>query len=228
MTGTFSGNMDVEKGIEVAATPTLVPTAADTQKFLERQQAMVAMGRRAVAQPNLAVLMEDSATMIAETLHVRYKALVELSPDGSKLTLQLTDRHDKTANRKTFVQESKTAGNDSLAGYALQAGHPVIVTNLAEEKRFHDSLLSRLGVTNALAVPLRFQREPFGALVACSVQEESFNDEDLLFVESIAHFLTTAIAQSRTEKALAKERRKSTGLLGTVNALVLLVEKIKP
>ena len=191
---------------------------------LTRQKAVVAMGRRAVAPPDLSILMQDAAALLAEMLDAEYSGMAEPTADGKWLRLRLSQTAPEGAQPHTLVHESSTSGSDSLAGYVLQVAHPVAVSDLAQEKRFTDRFLRAHGIRSALAVPLPFQDRWFGCLAAYSRRVRRFNDDDMLFVETIAHLVATAIARSRAEDALAQERRLSAGMLQTVEALVLTLD----
>jgi len=191
---------------------------------LTRQKAVVAMGRRAIAPPDLSILMQDAAALLAEMLDTEYSGMAEPTTDGKWLRLRLSQTAPEGTQAHTLVHESPMSGNDSLAGYVLQVAHPVAVPDLAQEKRFTDGFLRAHGIRSALAVPLTFQDRSFGCLAAYSRHVRRFNDDDMLFVETIAHLVATAIARSRAGESLAQERRLSAGVLQTVDALVLTLD----
>ncbi len=68
---------------------------------LDRQQALLAMGRRAIAPPSKSILMQDAAALLAETLETEYSAVAEFSPDRQSLHLVLT-----TPTQNTLMQPS--------------------------------------------------------------------------------------------------------------------------
>jgi PAS domain S-box-containing protein len=191
---------------------------------LTRQKAVVAMGRRAIAPPDLSILMQDAAALLGEMLDTEYSGMAEPTADGKWLRLRLSQTAPEGTESHTLVHESSTSGSDSLAGYVLQVAHPVAVSDLAQEKRFTDRFLRAHNIRSALAAPLAFQDRSFGCLAAYSRRVRRFNDDDMLFVETIAHLVATAIARSRAEDALAQERRLSAGVLQTVDALVLTLD----
>jgi len=218
----FGAAVDAEKDF-AAGTTTHCPQPP-AANLLERQRAIVAMGRRAIAPPELPVLMQDAAALLADVLGTPYGLVAELASDSQPAALQLTLRKTGSTGPDTLVNQTGTTGSDSLAGYALQVAHPVVVVDLSAEKRFTDAMLRKHGIRSALAVPLRLQDRSFGALAACSDQPHDFDDEDLLFAETIAHLVTTTIGRARAEKSLADERRLATGVLETVDALVLVLD----
>lgn len=184
----------------------------------------MAMGRRAIAPPDPSILIQDAAELLAETLDTEASATAELSPDGRSLRLRLVRGETEPAEPRTLVHETSSAGTDSLAGYVLQVAHPVVVVNLIEEKRFVDLFLRKHGIRAAIAAPLKLQDVSFGSLAACSREDRRFDNEDVLFVETIAHLVATTVARRRTELSLAQERRFAAGVLQTVDALVLVLD----
>jgi len=212
---------------ETPAPPTPVPGSPKqhARDPLKQQQAVVAMGRRAIAPPDLAILMQDGAALLAETLDVQYSAVAELSSDGRSLRVQLmTSEEDDETPLRTATHETSAAGIDSLAGYVLEVAHPVVVADLPREKRFHDHFLRKHGIRSAIAVPLKLQDRSFGSLAACSTRKCDFDDDDVLFVETIAHLVATTIARKKAETSLAEERLLANGVLETVEALVLVLD----
>ncbi|MFH1921616.1 MAG: PAS domain S-box protein [Planctomycetota bacterium] len=200
------------------------PPAVDRRAALSRQQALVALGRRAIATPDLSLLMQDAAFLIAEMLGTEYSFVAEVAPGGSKIAHVLVLPGTGSERRRVFIHESGTDGRDSLAGYALEVAHPVAVSELAQEPQFDDCLLNRHGVQSALAVPLALHHRPFGALAACTSRIREFDREDVLFAESAAHLITNTIARIRTETVLAQERRLSINVFETVHAMVLVLD----
>jgi PAS domain S-box-containing protein len=57
----------------------------------------------------------------------------------------------------------------------------------------------------------------------CSTEPREFDEEDVLFVETIAHLASAAISRIRAEESLAEQQRLARGVLQTVEALVLFL-----
>ena len=204
--------------------PNAVEPVRQRSASLKRQEAVVALGRRAIAPPDLPVLMQDAVVLIAEMLDVEHSAVAELSPDGVWLELWLELWNSETGKSERLVHKSRRTGTDSLADYTLQVAHTVEMIDLACEKRFQDTFLRGHGISSAVAVPLQRQDCSFGALIAASSRCRRFDPEDVLFAETIAHLITTTAARFRAEESLAEERRRSAGVLGAVDAIVLILD----
>lgn len=202
--------------------PPLAPAPAGAV-LLKRQQAVVAMGRRAAALPDLSVLTQDAAHLVAEMLETDYGAVAEWPPGADSITLRLVKRiGDSRGPVQTFRLPAEAGG--SLAGFALNARQPVLVDLLDQEKRFQDPVLQRLHIRSALSVPLALHEQAFGVLAAYSVTQRTFEPESVVFAESVAHLLTTALARKQTEDALASSRRSGNVILDTIDALVVVLD----
>ncbi len=191
----------------------------------KRQEAIVALGRRAVAPPTLPILLHDAAALLAEMFDAEYSGVAEALPDGKTLRRQLMRRDDSDEPTPCDAEATTLDGNASLGAYALELAHPVVVANLVEETRFTDLFLRRHGIASAVAIPLRLRGEAFGALGAYSVRPGHFGKDDVLFMESIGHLIATTIGRCRAEDELARERKLSEGVLGVVDALVLILDR---
>lgn len=210
--------------LESAPTADLQSAAGDGRDRLARQQAVVAMGRRAVAAPDLGILMQDAATLIADLLGAEHSCVAELASDGSRIVHTLTLRQPGAPKPSVFLRESDVDGVDSLAAYALNVAHPVTTEELSEETRFSDPFLQKHRIRSAIAAPLQFQQRAFGALLALSSEFRQFDAEDLLFVETVAHLITTTASRVYTERILAAERRLSHEVVQTVGAMVVVLD----
>jgi len=218
------------------------------EDLLTRQEAVVALGRRSIAPPDLAVLVQDAAALMATMLDLEHSGVAEFTADDSGLEIKLRLGKTETEEPGAAIHQVGFGGNESLAGHALELAHPVIVENLALEKRFQEKTLRKHGFTSAVAVPLvrpemlATDQEPleegqraekhritapperaFGVLLAGSRGARHFDPEDVLFAETIAHLVGSTLARALAERSLAQQRRVHLGMMETVDALVLLL-----
>ena len=209
---------------DLALGPTALAGANETPPgLLKRQQAVVAMGRRAVASPETSILLQDAAALIAEMLEVEAFGVAELTNNNASLDLQLTIKQPDRIDSRTVRQALDVLGDQSLAAYALRVAHPVVSADFCLEERFQDLFLRKLGLRSALAAPLKLQDRAFGALVACSATSQRFTAQDAMFAETIGHLAATAVARSYAEKTPAEEQSFALGMLQVVGALVLVL-----
>ena len=199
--------------------------APDADPNFRRQTALVALGRRAIAPPESSLLIQDAAALIAETLDTDRYGAAELSENGKTLMLRLgvtgaanTDRDALVEHRLDFDPRV------SLAARALETAHIVVAPKLTKDSPLHDRFLHKQGIRAALVTPLQTVDYSFGILGAFSSRPREFSPEDMLFAETIAHLVSTTISRDRVQKALDEERRFTTTILATVDALVLTLD----
>lgn len=205
--------------------PPSVPqsSSADLAALLKQQQALVAMGRRAIAPPETAILLQDAAALIADMLGVESSAVVEFSPDGSTLFTRLAWKQPDGAKPRFVTRALTNSADESLAAYALQVARPVVVDDLPTEGRFQDRFLRGYGIRSALAMPLRLLNRAFGVLIAGSTEPQRFDPRDMPFAEAIGHLAGTTVARTQAENDCAESQSFMQGLLQTVEALVLIL-----
>jgi PAS domain S-box-containing protein len=174
------------------------------------QQAVVAeLGLRALANDDLQDLMDDAATLVAQTLGVEYAKVVELLPGGQELLMRAG-----VGWKEGLVGEAReSAGEGSEAGYTLHSDEPVIMKDLSTEERFAITpLLAEHGVVSGMSVVIHGREAPFGALCTHSTSYRSFSEDDVNFLQSVANVLATAIerqgAQERVEDVREAERSR--------------------
>ena len=205
------------------ANPPIFGMSSELQQ--RRQAALVALGRRAIAPPDVGLLVQDAAALIAETIEADHYGAAELDANGAKLTTRLAATGAGRAGRDRFIENrTKFDKQTSLAAYALQTAQIVNVADLATKSPIHDRFLTGQGLRGALVVPLQMMDQSYGALGAFDRAPRTFTPEDVLFAETIAHLVTTTLSRDRTQKALDDERRLTGAILATVNALVLLLD----
>ena len=174
------------------------------------QQAVVAeLGLRALANDDLQDLMDDAATLVAQTLGVEYAKVVELLPGGQELLMRAG-----VGWKEGLVGEAReSVGEGSEAGYTLHSDEPVIMEDLSTEERFAMTpLLAEHGVVSGMSVVIHGREAPFGALCTHSTSYRSFSEDDVNFLQSVANVLATAIerqgAQERVEDVREAERSR--------------------
>ena len=204
-----------------------VSAEQDRERAYRRQAAAVELSRRAIA-PNVHLLVQDAAALIAESLSVERFGFAELSDDRTSLEMRLAPVSQESSGsdapaRPTAPRQLSLDPSRSLAAHSLQAGEVVAVRDFATERRFADEWLLKQGVRSAVVVPLRVQDQSYGVIGAFGNRPQQFAHDDLLFAEMIAHLVSTNIARERADKTLESERRFTTTVLETVDALVLVL-----
>jgi signal transduction histidine kinase/ActR/RegA family two-component response regulator len=171
-------------------------------KARARQQAAVAeLGQRALVGTDLSILMEEAASLLAQTLEIEYAEILELLPGGDTLLL----RAGIGWQEGTVGYATVGVNSDSKAGYTLRSGGPVIVEDFATETRFNQSpLFCDRQVVSGMSVIIQGRSQPLGVLGADTTRRRMFTEDDIHFLQAVANVLAMAIERKQTEEALKK------------------------
>lgn len=193
------------------ATFTDITRRRETERELRarvRQQAIVAtLGQRALATDDLPSFLDEAARLVAATLQVELVEILELLPDGRGLLLRAG-----LGWRANYVGVATVgAQTGSQAGYTLASTGPVIVDDLAAERRFQvPALLREHGAVSGITVIIAGPHRPYGVLGAHTTARRHFSPDDSHFLQGIANVLAAAIERRRTdlerEELLERER----------------------
>ncbi|MBI4499487.1 MAG: PAS domain S-box protein [Chloroflexi bacterium] len=188
-----------------------------------RQQAAVArLGQRALAGADLAALMGEVAALVTQTLQVEYCKVLELLPDGHALLL----RAGVGWKAGLVGQATVEAGPGSQAGYTLQSGGPVILEDLRTETRFRGPLLLvDHRVVSGVSVIIAGRERPFGVLGAHTARHRTFTQDDVNFLQAVAHVLATAIERTRAEQALRESEARKAAILESALDCVISIDQ---
>jgi PAS domain S-box-containing protein len=171
----------------------------------ERQQAAVAaLGRHLIESRDLALLYHTAAALVARTLDVDFSSVLEVLPDRSSLLLRagVGWQPDSVGAIQISTREA------SPAGLAFHAEQPVLVEDLPHDERFKESqFLSRHGVVSGVSVTIPGSTHPMGVVGAHSRSHRNFTQDDIYFLQAVAHLLGTAAEREQTEAAFRQAQR---------------------
>lgn len=172
--------------------------AAETARARAAQQAAVAeLGHRALSELDLDALLAAAARAVADSLGDDYTEVAELIPGGDELRLRAG-----VGWKPGLVGSARVpAGRRSHAGYTLLVGQPVVVEDLARERRFTPSpLLVDHGVVSGASVIISLDSGPYGVLSTYSSQLRSFSADEVNFLHAVANLLAVAMVRHRSEE----------------------------
>lgn len=178
-------------------------TATERLGLRERQQSVIArIGLHALRDSNLQAFMDQVVRDAQQTLNTDYCKVLEVQPGGKNLLLRAGVGWKPGLVGNTYVG----AGPDSQSGYTLESSQPVIVDDLAKEKRFTPAtLFTEHGVVSGLSCIIGDTENPYGVIGAHTRQRRHFTLEDINFLQAVAGVLSSAIARHQARKRLAIE-----------------------
>ncbi len=189
------------------------------------QQAAVAeLGREALSGRDLDQLLQRSCELVSEHLAVSLVSVMRWQP--GRACFRLVAGLGWAPDRMGVA--TVPAGQRSQAGYTFRSRGPVLSSDLALERRFQSEVLSsryRVRTTVAVAVPSGSGEEPYGVLAAHSQELREFSQDDLNFLQGVAHLLGAAVQRQHSEDQLQRLALHDS-LTGLPNR-GLLVERVR-
>jgi PAS domain S-box-containing protein len=164
-----------------------------------RQAALATLGQQALGGTSSDELMQAAAESIAQVMEVPFVEVLRMTPD--RRTLQLVAGvgwRDGLVGKATV-----RSGTGSQGGYTLATVGPVILEDLATEKRFTPpALLAEHNVVSGVTVVVGGAARPHGVLGAHTTERRVFADDDVNFLQAVANVLAAAIDRHADEDRL--------------------------
>jgi PAS domain S-box-containing protein len=175
----------------------------DDQPQTRQQAAVLDLGMLALRGTETSHLYAEAVGVVTRVLNVDMAAVFKL--EGDDLVLRAVD-----PARDDLVDTLRlTSGDGSQAGFTLQHGEPVVVSDTAGERRFrprvepHDRPV-RSAITVIVPGPLR----PYGVLGAYDTRVRHFDADEVRFVQLIANVVGAAAERRRAEHGLQRVARR--------------------
>lgn len=214
---------------EPRATSLQGPPAAESPSLLEiggsptrRQLALLNFVRRTCARPPFAVLLEDAAILAARGVAAERCAWGQILPGRQyRLTLAAADSSQGSDNR---ITHTLPLDGNTTGARVLQRGEIIVHDGGASGGAPLDPVLLREGMASGITVPLHLNARPAGLLGVYTARIQSWDADDMAFVETIAHMLAATSARLEAEDELHKERAARSALLESVDAVVMTLD----
>ena len=219
------------EGVVVTLTDITALTKA-TRRLSEREARQVVLARLGMAaleESDLDSFMNHAVREVQQVLDVDYCKILELSADERSMLL----RAGVGWEAGLVGTASVSAGLESQAGYTVQAAEPVVVHDLAAERRFSGpALLHEHGVTSGVSCVIAEGDQVYGVLGAHTRSRRAFTADDGAFLQDIAAVVSSAIERQRTrmrlaiEAAVAKVLAESQGLDEAAGGIHRALERV--
>ncbi|MDX1547060.1 MAG: PAS domain S-box protein [Rhodothermales bacterium] len=185
---------------------------AELAQRLRQQAAVAELGRRGLAGTPVQEALDFAVEAVAAALEVELCKVLICDDGAGDLRLVAG-----VGWAEGVVGEARVpAGEDSQAGFTLQAGAPVVVEHFEEETRFgRPALLAEHGVVSGVSVPLHVGGAPYGVLGAHARRAKRFTADDVHFIQAVGHVLSGAIERHRAEQALRESEARARAILDT-------------
>ena len=188
------------------------------ETLAERYQALLEVAEAISAHRDLHVLFRDLAQRLPRVVHVNFVALSLHDPVRNTMRLHAIQANvpaDLVGGHEGPVEESP-------AGSVWQTQEPVIVPNLAEERRWPKvtERMSEDGVNSFCVVPLTTAVRRLGAMGFLSLQKEAYGETDMEFLQQVGKQVAVAVDNVLHHQDLTHDHDRLRLLLEVSEAIV--------
>src|SRR3989454_11432899 len=165
-------------------------SSSPCETLAERYQALLEVAEAISAHRDLHELFRDLAQRLPRVVHVNFVALSLHDPVRNTIrlhTIQANVPADLVGGHEGPVEESP-------AGLVWQTQQPILVPDLAEERRWPKvtQCMKEDGVNSFCVVPLTTAVRRLGAMGFLSLQKEAYGETDLEFLQQVAKQIAVA------------------------------------
>jgi len=193
--------------------------------YARHQAALADLTRSVLANTDITSLMRQAATLAASTLAVAYSAVWELLPDGTRFVLRSAiGWYDQDiAQAGTIIAPAAT----TLLAATREHDMPLVVTDWPSETRFTQlALLQDRGLLSSLAVMIPGRGRASGSLSIDVTASRMFSNEEISFVQALAHVLALAIGRVQENDLFAQHTQTiEQQLVAAAQAQAILEER---
>jgi formate hydrogenlyase transcriptional activator len=203
--------------------------ASPCETLAERYQALLEVTEAISTHRDLDELFRDLAQRLPRVVHVNFVALSLHDPARNTMrlhTIQANVPADLVGGHEGPVEESP-------AGLVWQTQQPILVPDLAEERRWPKVTgnMKEDGANSFCFVPLTTAVRRLGALGFLSLQKEAYGETDLEFLQQVAKQVAVAVdnvinfaGAEAAQQSLVRERDRLSLVLEINNAIVSHLE----
>ncbi|MBV9275804.1 MAG: PAS domain S-box protein [Verrucomicrobia bacterium] len=164
-----------------------------------QHQTLAKLSQRALEQRDLTRFLDQTASLVRETLSVDFCKILELLPGGDRLLLRAGSGWKEGSVGRVTLR----TGLLSHAGFTLISSSPVAVKDFATEKRFEiPALFREHGIRSGVSVIIHGRDQPYGILGAQSKKIQEFTGDEIHFLQSVADVLAAAFERRGLEEEL--------------------------
>ncbi|HEX9163986.1 MAG TPA: PAS domain S-box protein [Thermoanaerobaculia bacterium] len=174
-------------------------TEAEIRAAAKTKSALATLGQVALSNATLGFLFAQVGEIVRDILESDYCDVYKQLDAGQLLLVGGAGRSEGAVG-----SAQADGGRKSQAGYTMQVGDPVIVSDLRNETRFTPSeLMLQEGIMSGLTVIIDAGgAKPWGVLGAHSRRRQEFSESDVDFLRALATILGQAIERRRAEVEL--------------------------
>src|SRR5579875_1018842 len=214
--GTVIGGVAV--GIDVTES---VHARRQLQQRAFRDEALARFSGRALQGLPLDALAAEATELVREVLAIEMAGIAELCADGRHIVMPvLAGVPDQPEQHRELPLEDYPH-----IAQTLHSLRPTIVDDYTEDNVYGKTRLALShGIRASLIAPIVIKNRPYGVLGALSARKRQFTEQDIYFVQAIAHTLALAIERRQAEDELRRSEQYYRSLVANVSDIVSVIK----
>ncbi|HEY3196382.1 MAG TPA: sigma 54-interacting transcriptional regulator [Nitrospirales bacterium] len=202
-------------------------SASPCETLAEQYQALLEVSEAIAVHRDLPKLFHDLAHRLHRVVNFEYMRLLLHDPERNVMRFHILEAPDPKFCDVLGGQDLQV--DESPGGWVWQHQQPLVVSNHAIETRFPrvSDAVCQQGVKSYCVVPLTTAQRRLGALGFGSLQEGTYDNADLEFLQQVARQVAVAVDDALNyqrvqsfQQELAHERDRLRLLLDVNNAVV--------
>lgn len=168
-----------------------VLTELKLRRKVRQQSAIAKLGQIGLISNDLGKFLSQAVVFVARTLDVAYCSLYSVQPNVPSCLLRAGYGWpvDLVGAVTVSTQESQ-----SHVGYTLAQQTAVVVEDLRLETRFKgEALLHNYRVISGISTLIGMPDQPWGVLAVYALETRSFTDDEMHFLQAIAHIINGTV-----------------------------------
>ena len=184
---------------------------------VRQQTAMAELGRFALNGPDLPVIFDKAARLIAHALEVSFSVVTELAPGGERLLIRAGSGWGQSVVGKTLVN-----WRPLMPDGTWHSQEPLVIRDMRGLPQYLtlSEAVRREGPVSALSVVVHSGGKPFGTLSAISSVPREFSPQDITFLQTAADLLSTLIDGKRQEAVSREAEARYQNIVANIPGVV--------
>ena len=177
------------------------PSSLNTNEL----NALIQVSKTVNSHLDLDTVLESVMSVTTNVMQVEASSLAFIDNETGDLVFHVTQGKKASAIKPIRLNQGK-----GIIGWVAQSGKPLIVNDVARDKRFYKKVDEKSGfkTRSILCVPLATTKRIWGAIeVLNKLDGGKFNDHDLVLCEAIACQAAIAIENATLHKHVVKTER---------------------
>jgi GAF domain-containing protein len=156
-------------------------------------ETLAAVAQAISAESYLERILQAISEMLAETLDSAVCSILLVDDEKKELTVSAA-----RCSAPDYMHRMPIRMEGSLIEYVIRQGHPIIISNIHNEKQYrYPELARKSGLMSLLAAPLMSQGKVIGSINIYTRDERAFSDDEVGFVKVVAGQAAIAIQNAR-------------------------------